>query len=70
MNAVWIFLIVTALVAAAAGLYTAAYKAGRQAAKADTLEKGHDDAMEAAAVRDRLRHDDRFARRVRARFTR
>lgn len=56
------------LVVAAMG--TALFLAGRRSEKTRQLEAQSDDVLEAADIRDRLRRDDDFAKRVRARFTR
>ena len=70
MSAGWIFLIVGTALAAIAAALTAAYKAGQSDEKSKTMKQEASDALETAAIRDRLRHDADFAKRVRARFTR
>lgn len=70
MSAGWGLLIVAVFIAAAAAALAAAYKAGTADEKARTLKRENSDAMESASIRDRLRHDTDFAKRVRARFTR
>lgn len=64
---IWAVMALLMLIGALAGL--AAY-AARRNEKARMLEKQTDDFLEAADIRDRLRHDDDFANRVRKRFTR
>lgn len=64
---IWAALAVLAALVILIGL--AAY-AARRNETARMLEKQTDDFLEAADIRDRLRHDDDFADRVRKRFTR
>lgn len=63
----WILLAFLLLAAALAAM---AWRAGRRTEKARLLEEQTDDLLEAADIRDRLRRDADFAKRVRARFTR
>lgn len=63
----WVLLGFLLLVAA---LGTALWHAGRRTEITRQLEAQTDDSLEAADVRDRLRRDDNFAKRVRDRFTR
>lgn len=63
----WVLLAFFLLMAA---LAAAAWRAGRRAEKTRLLEEQTDDLLEAADIRDRLRRDVAFARRVRDRFTR
>ena len=46
------------------------FQAGRSTEKAQAEKGKHDNAQQALAVRDRLRRDADYARRLRARFTR
>lgn len=59
-----------AVLAALVILISLAAYAARRNETARMLEKQTDDFLEAADIRDRLRHDDDFADRVRKRFTR
>ncbi|MDY0009604.1 MAG: hypothetical protein RBS08_07855 [Bdellovibrionales bacterium] len=59
-----------AVLAALVILISLAAYAARRNETARMLEKQTDDFLEAANIRDRLRHDDDFADRVRKRFTR
>ncbi len=70
MSAGWVFLICAVVIAAMGAGLAAAYKTGQADEKAQNLTRENNDAMETSAIRDRLRHDADFARRVRARFTR
>lgn len=71
MSTGWIFLVASAaVIAAIAAALAAAYKSGQADEKSKNLTRENADAVETSAIRDRLRHDDNFARRVRARFTR
>lgn len=70
MQFLWVFLSVALVAACVAAIWAAAHKAGKNAQQIRALDKENDDVLEAAAIRDRLRHDDDFAKRVRKRFTR
>jgi len=63
----WALCVFFALLVAA---LAAVWYAGRRAERARRLEEQTDDLLEAADIRDRLRRDADFAKRVRERFTR
>jgi hypothetical protein len=62
--------VLIALLLVLAGLLAGIWRAARRAEKSRLLEAQTDDLLKAADIRDRLRHDDDFAKRVRDRFTR
>lgn len=64
----WIAALAIALLVGALG--AAAWRGGAASARQKRAEENSHDSFKAHAVRDRLRHDDDFAKRVRARFTR
>jgi len=66
MNA-WALL---ALLLVLAAIGAAIWRAGQRAEESKQLEAQTNDLLEAADIRDRLRRDDDFAKRVRGRFTR
>ncbi|MFN7115031.1 MAG: hypothetical protein ACK4PK_11810 [Alphaproteobacteria bacterium] len=70
MNGWALLALVLVLLVALAVSGVALWRAGQRAEKSRQLEAQSDDLLEAADIRDRLRRDDDFAKRVRARFTR
>lgn len=70
MSAGGIFLICTLVIAAIGAGLAMSYKTGQADEKSKSLMRENNDAMETTTIRDRLRHDTGFAKRVRARFTR
>lgn len=62
--------LLTLLLSLLAALAAAAWRAGAAAQKTRHLKEQTDDLLEAGDIRDRLRRDPEFAKRVRARFTR
>lgn len=70
MSAGWVLLIAAVFIAAAGAALAAAYRAGAAHEKTKAIRQQNSDAMENAVIRDRLRHDSDFAKRVRERFTR
>lgn len=63
----WIVFLLAAGIAAA---LAAAWRGGAAAAREKNAQEDTDDSHKAHILRDRLRHDDDFAKRVRKRFTR
>jgi hypothetical protein len=63
----WIVFLLAAGIAAA---LAAAWRGGAAAAREKNTREDTNDAHKAHILRDRLRHDDDFAKRVRKRFTR
>lgn len=63
----WIVFLLAAGIAAALAI---AWRGGAAASRAKDAREDANDSHKAHSLRDRLRHDDDFAKRVRERFTR
>ncbi|MDP2206390.1 MAG: hypothetical protein Q8K65_08795 [Alphaproteobacteria bacterium] len=70
MNGWALLALLLVLAAIGAAIGAAIWRAGQRAEKSKQLEAQTNDLLEAADIRDRLRRDDDFAKRVRGRFTR